>query len=208
MKKILTFKLFESSEEEDIKKGFKFSEQYIRDRIYYLTDIGFSLDDDKIESIYINESGSKVRLIDATKSVYFLKLTRNLDSKLKYRSVETSSYPRSSKTYYYLNNTEDLLELAEEIASFSAHFDDIYHNITYDSKSIEISFYIYSEISNDVKENEKSAIINNKVREQISNSIYRFSQKFSDTKIGLTKKFKEESNRNKLGGILLWFFWW
>jgi hypothetical protein len=198
MKNLLSFKLFESSNDY-VENGFKFSELYIRDRLYYLTDIGFVLDNDNIDSLYIDSNGNKAKLVDATSSVYFLKLIKKIGYKLKYRSVETGySYPETTNIYYYLNDTDSLIEIAETISSFSAHFEDIHHNITYKSSSIEISFYIYSEIPSDIKQSEKLSIIESKARDMIDESISKFHRKFSDTKTGLTKKFKEESNRNKL----------
>jgi len=205
MKNILPFSIFESDDEEDYKpKGFKFSESDIRDRIYYLTDIGFSIDDDKIDSYYMDNDGNKQSLIKAEKAVYFLKLTKKLESKLKYRSVNTGW--SGSKSYYYLNNSQELLEIAEEIASFSAHFDEVYHNLTYNSDTIEVSFYIYSNIEDDVKRSEKESIIEYKAKSKIVDAIYNFRKKFIDTKLGLTKKFKDEARENKLGESTTGFY--
>lgn len=197
MKKILPFSIFESYEEDHKPKGFKFSEFDIRDRIYYLTDIGFSIDNDKIESYYMDNKGDRQSLVKAEKAVYYLKLTKKLESNLKYKNV--SSGWGGSKYYYYLNNSRELLKIAEEIASFSDHFDEVYHNITYNSDTIEVSFYIYSNIEDGVKKSEKEEIIEYKVKNKIYTSIYNFEKRFIDTKSGLTKKFNDKARKDKFG---------
>lgn len=129
--------------------------------------------------MYVDSKDQKTEhLIKADKSVYYLKLKKecNLENKKHYYSN------------YYSNDTNTLLEIAEEIASFCSHFKEVYHTISYNYKSIEISFYIYSELdSNDINE-EKATIINKRSKQNIINNVHKFSRKFSNE---LTRSFKD-----------------
>lgn len=81
MKYLRKYKLFESEEvdlDDIIEPGHSISWNDIRERIIYLNDVGFNLDEESKIQYFIDQEGDKVNLTKADKSVTEIKMIRNI----------------------------------------------------------------------------------------------------------------------------------
>lgn len=154
--KILKFGVFESSE---VKLGFKYSLEYVKEALYYLTDIGFKVQ--KINSFYDNNRD----FINAKKCFYSIKLTKSIKS----TNISSIIGGYHSNNINYSTDVDFLSNIIEEIHDFCDKFESIYHNISYKEDFIE-----------------KKSIIKNKSELEIENSVWRFFRNLSYNKEGIT----------------------
>jgi len=149
-------KFFESNSDEsdDIELGFKYSDNFIKDRLYYLTDIGFELT--SFRNYYLDPNGEYAEGVG--KSLHKYKGAKWAVNSFILRK----DLPKGTSRRYFRNDggmpvhhlskyhhiSYDLSsEIMEEISSISLHFDNnCYHCILYESDRIEVSFLIYNEI--------------------------------------------------------------
>lgn len=201
--KILKFSIFESN----VKEGFKYSEDEIKEELYYLTDLGFKIE--KIKSYYATYNDDSridkydVNMIDATKSVHNIILKKEIGDN-RFLELDKGGFPRKTETYYFNNNIDNLVNIISEVASFCDHFkeDDIYHNISYDNNSIVIQIYIYCDIPEEDKKSREESIIKKKSESEVDSGIFNFLIKFtSDKKFGITSAFSK-AQKDKLGEYL------
>jgi hypothetical protein len=197
---IIKFKLFESSKEEKPELGFKYSLYDVKEALYYLTDIGFKVED--IKSFYINDSGnyinSDVMFIEATKSVYSIKLKKPVKSKNGFSIIGKGNE-------IYTKDIDGLLEMVEELSAFCDKFDNTYHSINYKDNDIEINIIISNEISGEVKELEKKSMIDERSKSELSDRVWRFFRKFSDDRVGITPTFNKVQKDN-LGNSFQFYY--
>jgi hypothetical protein len=197
---IIKFKLFESSKEEKPELGFKYSLYDVKEALYYLTDIGFKVED--IKSFYINDSGnyinSDVMFIEATKSVYSIKLKKQVKSKNGFSIIGKGNE-------IYTKDIDGLLEMVEELSAFCDKFDNTYHSINYKDNDIEINIIISNEISGEVKELEKKSMIDERSKSELSDRVWRFFRKFSDDRVGITPTFNKVQKDN-LGNSFQFYY--
>jgi hypothetical protein len=189
--KILKFKLFESSEEEKPKLGFKYSLYDVKQALYYLTDIGFKIED--IKSFYIDDSdnyiNNNVMFIKATKGVYSIKLKKSVKSKNGF-SIIGKGYE------IYTKDIDGLLEMVEELSAFCDKFDNTYHSINYKDNEIQVNIIISNEISKEVKELEKKSMIDKESKSELSNRVWKFFKRFTDDRLGITPTFSKVQKDN------------
>jgi hypothetical protein len=189
--KIIKFKLFESNEEEKPKLGFNYSLSDVKEALYYLTDIGFKVED--IKSFYINDSGnyinSDVRFIEATQCVYSINLKKFTKSKNGFSIIGKGNE-------IYTKDIDGLLEMAEELSAFCDKFENTYHSINYKDKVTEINIIVSNEISEEVKELEKKSMIDERSKSEVDNGVWKFFRKFSDDRVGITPTFTKVQKDN------------
>jgi len=162
-------KFFESNSDEgdDIELGFKYSDNFIKDRLYYLTDIGFELT--SFRNYYLDPNGEYAEGVGKSLHKYkgakwavnsFI-LRRNFpkDTSRRYfrrpcPDIFHSGMPVHHLSKYHHIDHKVSSEIMEEVSSISLHFDNCYHCILYESDRIEVSFLIYNEIPDGLIESE------------------------------------------------------
>jgi len=208
MKHLRNWKIFEDvqdDEDEDpddkIRTGYKLSWNHIKERMVYLTDIGFELIDGTKKEYFIDNNGNKnVPLKSAEYSVIEFSMKKKVD--------ENSVVSR--KFGHLLRWNDSILEIHEEVASFCKHFDgfECYYNLKIDystnfgdrsdddSLSWIVSFIIYSDVEEEVKTKENEKQLDYKIKEYISNSISRSRDNIINS---LTPLVRNKVVENKLG---------
>jgi len=205
MKHINTYKLFESSDDEDydelVSKGFKYSNNFIKDRLYYLTDEGFIYNDDKKqyfedENGYQNSPHQYVNLTDAKKAIVEFSLSMSINKEdTEYRHVKKESYGRDTKVLYFIKYDNTVETIMESIASFSEHFEDCKYNLTLTSGVWVVRFIISSVVGDDTR----LEAYNKKRREDSIDSIDNSLRRYRDRIHGGTPAFDKTAFKNKLG---------
>jgi hypothetical protein len=196
MKRLKTYKVFESEMDEDdlVRKGHNRSWNDIKDVMTYLTDIGFEFEERSKKQYFIDEDGTKnwrnykkVSLSDADRLVTELNFYKKLPD--DYDII-------SEKGIYFQKWNDSQLEIFEAIASFSAHFDECYYSTMTKFDKFEIRFIIHESVDSKIIEKEKEEQINFKIRDKV---IYNL-ERTKDYILGqLSPVTKNKIKNNKLG---------
>ena len=163
----------ESSDEETVEVGHKHSWADIKERLLYLTDIGFEIDKESKKQYFRDETGHKCDITEAhclNTEITLKKRYLNEDD-VSSRGVESGR--RENRWDYYVKWDDSILEMWQAIASVCAHFDECQHNITQTAEGWELRFIIYTPVEEQVRATEKEKEIDEDVREGISNGIER-----------------------------------
>jgi hypothetical protein len=201
MKHINTYKLFESDEEdydELVSKGFKYSNNFIKDRLNYLTDEGFIYNDDKKEYL-VGENGEKgsstwgrnrITLSEAHKAIVEFSLTMRINK-------EDTEYRRngSNGVLYFIKYDNTMENIMEAIASFSDHFEDCKYNLTLTSGTWDVRFIISSDISGNIRDESYKEERRDGAIESMENTLRNYKEQIRNG----TPAFNRTAYKNKVG---------
>ena len=189
--------------------------EFIEERLYYLTDEGFNLDDKEING---NNVGIMGNFVDDDKNIvnYFQKIHKS--STLSFcvtliKEVETiyfnrndwtrSSYENSGE--YFLKDVDFTTMVYDNIDAFIAHFDNIYYTFKILHDKIIIQFIIDFPIDEDFTKAKEEYILNYKADRRLGAMMNGFQ---SGLKQKLTKQFKDNIRYfgSDKSGVLLYSF--
>ena len=208
MKHLKSYKIFEDKHEDNkVPEGFEYSWADIYESLFYLTDIGFEIDEKSLKRYLANERGNEIKgeyvggyyrneyksnIEKAKNAIYEIRLFKKKESNRLYKSVSLGGYPSREKTYYLDSDMEGLLEIYEEIASFCARFDKSYHNLTIENDGYSVWLVVSSDVSSDFITKKLDDELNDKVENKLSKQITSNFSRFSSDNKFYTKKFREE----------------
>lgn len=229
MKYIKKYKIFEEAEDEDDKvpEGFKYSWNDIYESLLYLTDIGFEIDEKSQKRYLADEKGREVKgesghrynnweyksnIELAKNAIYEIKLFKKKESNKIHKEVSTGGYSSRTNHYYLDNDVEELLRIYEEIASFCAHFDKAYHNLTIEEDGYSVWLVTSSDVTGDFINKKLDDELNNKVDSKINGQVWDTFRRLSSSNKFFTKKFRESFFNGSLGsikgGVAIYLFDW
>lgn len=229
MKHIKRFKIFEDVKDDgnaEVPEGFEYSWNDIYESLLYLTDIGFEIDENSKKRYLSDEKGKEVRgstnpfgvptksnIELAKNAIYEIKLFKKKESnKIHKMEVSTGGYLSRTNHYYLDNDVEELLRIYEEIASFCAHFDKAYHNLTIEEDGYSVWLVASSDVTSDFINKKLDDELNSKVNSKIDGQVWDTFNRFSSSNKFYTKKFRESFFHGTLGsiqgGLVIQFFDW
>ena len=200
MNHLRNFKIFESDEDEDedstVHTGFEYSFNDIKDTLWDILDLGFKIKENSY--CYWSEDFAKVHLTEAKWSVWEFKL--EADSECKTLTKYYSQRYGNNSQRMLLNNSNLEFEVLQSVADIRVRFGNVYHRLElksdYGDNGWLLFITIMTEIDNEEISKAKAREKESKVKSEISTKVQNFSKKIRN--IG-TPKFKELSNKNKLG---------
>ena len=231
MKHIKRFKIFEDVEDNDknaeVPEGFEYSWNDIYESLLYLTDIGFEIDEKSQKRYLADEKGREVKgesghrynnweyksnIELAKNAIYEIKLFKKKESNKIHKEVSTGGYSSRTNHYYLDNDVEELLRIYEEIASFCAHFDKAYHNLTIEEDGYSVWLVTSSDVTGDFINKKLDDELNNKVNSKINGQVWDTFRRLSSSNKFFTKKFRESFFNGSLGsikgGVAIYLFDW
>ena len=231
MKHIKRFKIFEDVEDNDknaeVPEGFEYSWNDIYESLLYLTDIGFEIDEKSQKRYLADEKGREVKggyssdyynreyksnIELAKNAIYEIKLFKKKESNKIHKEVSTGGYSSRTNHYYLDNDVEELLRIYEEIASFCAHFDKAYHNLTIEEDGYSVWLVTSSDVTGDFINKKLDDELNNKVDSKINGQVWDTFRRLSSSNKFFTKKFRESFFHGTLGsivgGLAIYLFDW
>jgi hypothetical protein len=214
MKHIKSYKIFEDKDDDnEIPEGFEYSWNDIYESLLYLTDIGFEIDEDSKKRYLADEHGNMVKDIEAKNAIYEIRLYKKKESGRLEKSIKVgSSWSNTYISSYLDSDIEELLRIYEEIASFCAHFDKSYHNLTIEKDGYSIWLVASSDVTGDFINKKLDDEINDKVKSKLQKQVTDNFTRFSSDNKFYTKKFREEFFGSKLyeikNGIFIQTFNW
>ena len=210
MKHIKRFKIFEDAEDDEnveVPEGFEYSWNDIYESLLYLTDIGFEIDEKSQKRYLADEKGREVKggyssdyynreyksnIELAKNAIYEIKLFKKKESNKIHKEVSTGGYSSRTNHYYLDSDVDELLRIYEEIASFCAHFDKAYHNLTIEHNGYSVWLVASSDVTGDFIQSKIDKELNDKVKDKLSDQVYNNFNRFSSDNKLYTKKFREE----------------
>ena len=230
MKHIKGFKIFEDVEDDknaEVPEGFEYSWNDIYESLLYLTDIGFEIDEKSQKRYLADEKGIEVKgesghrynnweyksnIELAKNAIYEIKLFKKKESNKIHKEVSTGGYSSRTNHYYLDSDVEELLRIYEEIASFCAHFDKAYHNLTIEEDGYSVWLVASSDVTGDFINKKLDEEINNKVNSKINDQVWDTFRRLSSSNKFFTKKFRESFFNGTLGsikgGVAIYLFDW
>lgn len=225
MKHLKKYKIYESQEvdeNDEIPQGFQFSWNDINERLSYLTDIGFVIDEDSKSRYFLDKKGKKIQKeydswsrtsnsnTDKIKNaVIEIKLFKKTEAERYHRSVNTEGYVGTSRRkdhYYFDDDIEGVLNIYEEIASFCAHFTKSYHNLTVKHDGFHLWLIVSTDVSEDYVKNKLQKEVIEDTEEAISGLFSRIRYNILDPSHNkYSKRFNDLAFKNKLGARM-WSF--
>lgn len=203
MRHINTYKLFESDEEEDydelVQRGFQYSNNYIKDRLHYLTDEDFIYNDDKNQYL-LNKDGRKdyrMGIREAHTAIVEFSLSKSVEHE-DVRDVKSSSYSNRTERVFFNTYNDDILHMMEAIASFTEHFEDCKYNLEQTSSGYTLRFIITSIVSEDVRTKANTEHID---RKAVRDIVERLDRYYSSIRSG-TPSFEKVASTNKDGSSM------
>jgi hypothetical protein len=190
MKHIKKYMAFESK-----KRGREHSWEDVEDVMLYLKDVGFELEEGSKSEKFVDENGNKAALEDAESHVieFYMKKQVPGDGDVISRSANIFN---GRTTQYFSKWDEGMAEMNEAIASFCAHFDSCYYSLSLQFDKWVAGFVIFSPVSQEDRDSERTDNIRIKARESISGFFERWRSSAYD-------QFGPETRRklleNKLG---------
>lgn len=184
MKYLKKYKLFESGN----KPGHKYTWDEILERLTYLTDLGFSIDEESKKQYFRDDEGD---LCDITLSHWLvteINLTRDyfdeddVVSKIRHR--------------YFCKWDDRIIEFQQEIAAVCAHFDVCYHNVTMNAEGWQVSFIIWTEVEQSTRDSEKEKQLIEKTERKISYSFEGIRSSIVDS---FSSASRNKITQNKIG---------
>lgn len=196
MKYLQKYRLFESDEDDihpddAIKPGHKMSWNDIKERMVYLNDVGFNLDEEHKSQYFIDDDGNKVNLTQADKLVTEIKMVKNLSE-----DDDIVSRRKDGAHIYFQKWNDGQLEILEAIASFCAHFEECYYSFNHVFDKLMVDFIIYHDVDPQVREREREEDNTRRVREKIITDFESARKYFIESNIKVTK---DKITKNKLG---------
>ena len=230
MKHIKRFKIFEDVEDDEnakVPEGFEYSWNDIYESLLYLTDIGFEIDEKSQKRYLADEKGREVKgeyssdyynreyksnIELAKNAIYEIKLFKKKESNKIHKEVSTGGYSSRTNHYYLDSDVEELLRIYEEIASFCAHFDKAYHNLTIEEDGYSVWLVTSSDVTGDFINKKLDDELNNKVNSKINGQVWDTFRRLSSSNKFFTKKFRESFFNGTLGsikgGVAIYLFDW
>lgn len=208
MKYIKKYKIFEDKDENDeVPEGFKYSWNDIYESLFYLTDIGFEIDEKSQKRYLANEKGNPIKgenvggyynrewksnIEFAKNAIYEIRLFKKKDGGKLYKNVSLGGYPSRELNYYLDSDIDGLLAIYEEIASFCARFDKAYHNLTIEHNGYSVWLVASSDVTGDFITKKLDDELNYKVESKLSSQVTDNFTRFSSGNKFYTKKFRED----------------
>ena len=207
MKHIKRFKIFEDVEDDEnaeVPEGFEYSWNDIYESLLYLTDIGFEIDEKSQKRYLADEKGREVKgesghrynnweyksnIELAKNAIYEIKLFKKKESNKIHKEVSTGGYSSRNNHYYLDSDVGELLRIYEEIASFCAHFDKAYHNLTIEEDGYSVWLVTSSDVTGDFINKKLDDELNNKVDSKINGQVWDTFRRLSSSNKFFTKKF-------------------
>jgi len=162
MKYLKKYKLFESEEN---KPGHKYNWDDFLDRLRYLTDIGFVIDEESKKQYFRDDENNECDITKAHWLVTEINLTRDY-----FNEDDVSKIVKNNKFKYFCKWDDRIIEFQQEIASISSHFDVCYHNISMDAEGWHVSFVIWTEVEQSTRDSEKEKNLLEDTERKISSS--------------------------------------
>jgi hypothetical protein len=207
MKYIKKYKIFEDKDENDeVPEGFKYSWNDIYESLFYLTDIGFEIDEKSQKRYLADEKGNQIKgqnvggyynrewksnIEFAKNAIYEIRLFKKKEGGKLYKNVSLGGYPSKEINYYLDSDIDGLLAIYEEIASFCARFDKAYHNLTIENRGYSVWLVASSDVTGDFITKKLDDELNYKVESKISSQVTT-NTRFSSGNKFYTKKFRED----------------
>jgi hypothetical protein len=207
MKYIKGYKIFEDKDENDeVPEGFKYSWNDIYESLFYLTDIGFEIDEKSQKRYLADEKGNQIKgqnvggyynrewksnIEFAKNAIYEIRLFKKKDGGKLYKNISLGGYPSKEINYYLDSDIDGLLAIYEEIASFCARFDKAYHNLTIENRGYSVWLVASSDVTGDFITKKLDDELNYKVESKISSQVTT-NTRFSSGNKFYTKKFRED----------------
>ena len=167
-----------------IKLFEKYDLEDINDRLLSLLDIGFKVT--KTLNYYSDEKAVQKDLYLAKKEVTVITLEKEIPEVL----VDLTPGPE------YIKWDRRSIDIFEQISYFCGFFDNCYYNIEFS----DYKFILAIRIIEDVDSDKKNKAVVEKVNVLIEEYFISYRNYIFDN---ITKKFKEESDRNKLGETIV-----
>jgi len=230
MKHIKRFKIFEDVEDDEnaeVPEGFEYSWNDIYESLLYLTDIGFEIDEKSQKRYLADEKGREIKgesghrynnwehksnIELAKNAIYEIKLFKKKESNKIHKEVSTGGYSSRTNHYYLDSDVEELLRIYEEIASFCAHFDKAYHNLTIEEDGYSVWLVASSDVTIDFINKKLDDELNSKVNSKINGQVWDTFRRLSSSNKFFTKKFRESFFSGSLGsikgGVAIYLFDW
>jgi hypothetical protein len=207
MKYIKKYKIFEDKDENDeVPEGFKYSWNDIYESLFYLTDIGFEIDEKSQKRYLADEKGNQIKgqnvggyynrewksnIEKAKNAIYEIRLFKKKEGGKLYKNISLGGYPSKELNYYLDSDIDGLLAIYEEIASFCARFDKAYHNLTIENRGYSVWLVASSDVTGDFITKKLDDELNYKVESKISSQVTT-NTRFSSGNKFYTKKFRED----------------
>ena len=207
MKYIKKYKIFEDKDENDeVPEGFKYSWNDIYESLFYLTDIGFEIDEKSQKCYLADEKGNQIKgqnvggyynrewksnIEFAKNAIYEIRLFKKKEGGKLYKNISLGGYPSKEINYYLDSDIDGLLAIYEEIASFCARFDKAYHNLTIENRGYSVWLVASSDVTGDFITKKLDDELNYKVESKISSQVTT-NTRFSSGNKFYTKKFRED----------------
>lgn len=199
MKHLRDFRIFESDDEDEdsiIHTGFEYSFNDIKDTLWDILDLGFKIKDNR--SCYWSEDFTRVQLTEAKWAVFELILEADVEGETL-TTYYNQRYSGNSKRML-LNNSNLELEVLQSVADIRGRFGNVYHRLELKSDHSDKGWILFITIMTEIDSEEiskaKTKQKESKIKSEISTKVVNFFKKIRN--IG-TPKFKELSNKNKLG---------
>ncbi len=162
MKYLKKYKLFESEN----KPGHKYTWGEILERLSYLTDLGFEIDEESKKQYFRDDEGNLCDITKAHWLVTEINLTRGY---FDYDDV-VSKRLKDDKWRYFCKWDDRIIEFQQEISSICSHFDVCYHNVTMNAEGWQVSFIIWTEVEQSTRDSEKEKNLLEDTERKISSS--------------------------------------
>jgi hypothetical protein len=201
-------KIFEDIDENDIiPDGFKYSWNDIYESLFYLTDIGFEIDEKSQKRYLADEKGNPIKgqnvggyynrewksnIELAKNAIYEIKLFKKKEGGKLYKNVSLGGYPSRDISYHLDSDVSGLLDIYQEIASFCSRFDKSYHNLSIENKGYSVWLVASSDVTGDFITKKLDDELNYKVESKLSSQVTDNFTRFSSGNKFYTKKFREE----------------
>ena len=208
MKYLRPYKIFEDVDEDDITPdGFKYSWNDIYESLFYLTDIGFEIDEKSQKRYLADEKGNPIKgayvggyynrewksnIELAKNAIYEIKLFKKKEGGKLYKNVSLGGYPNRDISYYLDSDVNGLLDIYQEIASFCSRFDKSYHNLTIENNGYSVWLVASSDVTGDFINKKLDDEVNSKAESKLQKQVYNSFTRFSSTNKFYTKKFRED----------------
>lgn len=202
MKRILSYKLFESSElNDEAPEGFVFSEKEV---FYCLEDLVYNLDFEiqkytdtsPIKKIYLDDNFHETRsLPESTWVGWEATLVKPISEKIDITWREIGNYPRKSIN---LNSSLFELEVYKELQTILPRFEKFFQNLRCTSDGYELRLILLNKVIEDEKLARIQKIKEDKIQSQIESRFDSFYKYVRDNK-KLSTIFKKGMLLNKVG---------
>lgn len=208
MKYLKTYRLFESDDLEyerdsEVGIGFKHAWNDVKERLLYLTDLGFEMIDGSKKEYLLDDNDNKVvtqsyhryyNLTDAKSAVleFAMIKRRNEDDVIVKREIDRGM--RNYDTFYHTRWDDKVNEVNEAIASFVEHFDNCLYNLTLTDKGWIVRFIVRDDADFESITKTDTDTKKYKARERILNSLHRLHDSIESQ---VTKSFKKA-----IGGLV------